>query len=281
MIGGTPAPAWLDDLTLSPGPPWHSIATRAVGGGQWLAPAPGDDALIARKRVLLRDRRDDVVATLVDDGTAVARERVARFVAEAAGAPTAEGELSLEDVALHTAQDLCVLLQRDGQWRLVAGVVCFPSMWRVADKLGLPVTDIHGPVPAYAEEMAVRVDRLLDRLDVDRPVWRRNWFVHADPELFLPRPPPASVETPRVPDGLWLRSELQTLARIPGSDAILFAIRTHQEPFAVVASRPDIAGAMAGAIEAWPPELVAYRGAGSWRAAATAWLRATARGGRE
>ena len=132
---------------------------------------------------------------------------------------------------------------------------------------------MHEPVPAYAEELAARVDRFVDRLRPDRPVWRRNWLVHDTDELHLPEPP-----EPRPGAPLWLRSERQTLRRLPETGAVLFTIRTQQAPLSVLAERPDLAGRMADAIEAWSPELVAYRGADRWRAEAVAWLRSVAVG---
>ena len=161
-----------------------------------------------------------------------------------------------------------MLVRRDGGWHLDAGVVCFPSMWRLGDKLGAPMAEVHGPVPAYADELADRVDRFLDRLE--RPVWRRNWFVHDSDELHLPDPPPPrDVE---VPGGLWLRSERQTLRPLPRSSGTLFTIRTQQAPLDVLAERPDVAARLAEAMAAWSPDLVAYRGAGRWRDEVVAWL---------
>jgi hypothetical protein len=151
--------------------------------------------------------------------------------------------------------------------------VCFPSTWRLADKLGLPLASVHGPVPAYDVELAARVDRFLDRLVPERPVWRRNWLVHEGDELHLPEPPTPPPHPPVVPDGMWLRSERQTLRRLRSSGGVLFTIRTQQVPLAVVAERPDVAAGLADAIEAWSDDLVAYRGAGRWRSPVVAWLR--------
>lgn len=256
------APRWLDELQLEPGPPWHGMGTRALDTADWLLVDDERDAQLDRKRDLLTSARHDVIAAL--PGSEPAAAESAALVAGAA---------TLEEAALRVQEDLCVLLHRDGHWRLDAGVVCFPSMWRLPDKLGLPLAAVHDPVPAYAEELSVRVDRFLDRLRPDRPVWRRNWFVHDSPELHLPRPP-ARLPHPEVPGDLWLRSERQTLRRLPRTDAILFTLRTQQVPLAVVAERPDVAHRMAAAIAAWSDDLVAYRGAAAWRDAALDWLHA-------
>lgn len=259
------APAWLDELSLEAGPPWHQMGTRALPVGEWLTSDEDREEQLALKRHLLAVARDVVCAAV--PGSEVSCREAAAAVAGAA---------TLEDAALEVQEDLCVLQLRDGHWRLDAGVICFPSMWSLRDKLGQPMAGVHGPVPAYAEELAERVDRFLDRLRPDRPVWRRNWFIHHLPDLHQPSPPPPPSHELSVPGDLWLRSERQTLRRLEGTEAILFTIRTQQVPLAVVARRPGVAAAMARAIEGWSEELVAYRAAEPWRDAVTAWLREVA-----
>lgn len=263
---------WLDELPLSPGPPWHAMSTRGLDDAQWLVVDGHLDAELAERRRLVDEHPDVVVASV--PGCEEADVEVAGAIASATGRRLDADRPPLVAAALAVQEDLCVL-QRDraGTWRLSSGVVCFPSMWRLPDKIGLPLAEVHGPVPAYADELADRVDRFVDRLRTERPVWRRNWLVHASDELHLPEPPPPTAQPPDIPDGLWLRSERQTLRRLPRTDAILFTIRTQQAPLGVVAARADVAAGLAGAIESWSPELVAYRNAAAWRAPAVAWLR--------
>ena len=265
--------AWLDELQLAPGPPWHAMGTRALDESGWLLVDEHRDEQLAAKRRLVDEQPDVVVASTAGDPAA--DEEAAALVATAAGATLDADRPPLVAAALAVQEDLCVLTRDDGdegRWRLTSGVVCFPSMWRLPDKIGLPLADVHGPVPAYAEELAARVDRFVDRLRPERPVWRRNWLIHASDELHLPAPPPPPREPPAVPNGLWLRSERQTLRRLPRTGAVLFTIRTQQVPLAAVASRPDVAAGLAAAIGAWSPELVAYRSASSWRDPARRWL---------
>ena len=101
-------------------------------------------------------------------------------------------------------------------------------------------------------------------------MWRRNWSIHDDPTYFLPDPtPPLDVDPP---DGLWLRSERQTLRRLLSADVVLFTIRTQQVPLAELAQRADVAQRLADAIAAWSPDLRGYKG-GHGALAAEAWLR--------
>ena len=149
------------------------MGTRSLDLGAWLVDDEDREAQLAYKRRLLAERRDVVVASV--PGTEAAAAEAAALV----GAP------DLESAARLVPEDLCVLVHRDAGWCFDAGVVCFPSMWSLRAKLGRPMAEVHGPVPAYAEELAERVDRFLDRLE--RPVWRRNWFVHDSPELVAYR----------------------------------------------------------------------------------------------
>jgi hypothetical protein len=167
--------------------------------------------------------------------------------------------------------------QHDG-YHLDAAVLCFASHWRLLDKLGGSAGAIHEPVPRYETELAEKVDRFLARLRPGVLVARRNWSVHGDDALHAPVPPhdPDPVETAEVPHALWLRSERQTLRRLPASGAVLFTIRVQQAPFAVFGAHPVAAGALADRLVAQPAALTAMNGLTPHRDAVVAWLRATA-----
>ena len=268
---------WLDELSFEPGPPWHGMGTRALPEGRWLVADEQRTADLARKQALLGYASDVVAGSR--PGSEEAAGEAARLVAGTAGAALDAAREPLEAAALLVQEDLCLLTRGAEGWVLVAGVVCFPSMWRLPDKLGLHVTAVHEPVPAYEAELGVRVDRFLDRLRPERPVWRRNWLLHDSPELHLPDPPPPH-PAPSVPADLWLRSERQVLRRLPVTSAVLFTIRTQQAPLAVLAGRPDLTAAMGGAIRSWSDELLSYRGAAGWRAPVLDWLDRVAGGDR-
>ncbi|HUP87487.1 MAG TPA: DUF3445 domain-containing protein [Acidimicrobiales bacterium] len=271
-------PPWLDELQLTPGPPWHPMGTRALDESQWLiADEARTDELRAKAR-LVRERPDAVVASCGGPAVRAAEAEAAALVGAAVGGALGSAPTPLIAAALSVQEDRCVLVRNDddGGWVLASGVVCFPSMWRLSDKVGLPLAAVHGPVPAYAEELAFRVDRFVDRLRADRPVWRRNWLIHDSPELHLPEPPPPPTTPRTVPDDLWLRSERQTLRRLPRTGAVLFTIRTQQVPLSVVAARPDIAAGMMSAVRAWSDDLLAYRSAVRWQPSVVTWLEGAA-----
>lgn len=272
------APSWLDELQLIAGPPWHAMGTRSLDDAPWLMADDQRDSQLAEKRRLLGTIPDVISASLPTLTVQAAAAEAAEVVSASSGRQRLETERPpLEAAALTVQEDLCVLVRHGDHWRLGAGVVCFPSMWRLTDKLGFSMTEVHGPVPAYADELAARVDRFLDRMQPDRPVWRRNWFIHHMRDLHQPAPPPPPPSPPAVPDGFWLRSERQTLRRLPRTGAVLFTIGTQQVPLAVVGHRPDIAAGMAAAIGSWSDYLVDYRNASKWIAPVTAWLLAVGR----
>ena len=252
-------PDWLDELPLQPGPPWLTMATRNLELVGWLRGDEDRERDLVRKAVLLEERHGEVFAALDTPEVGAASLEVLELVLQATGQPVVSGDLHPLDAAGRLVQeDLFLMVLRDGAPHLDAASLCFPSYWRLADKLGRPMTEVHGPVAHYSDELAAKVDTFLQRLRPDRPVWRRNWSVHDDPAYFLPDPtPPRHVDPPA---GLWLRSELQTLRRLTSADVVLFTIRTQQVPLEVLTERPDVAHQMADAIAAWSPAMRAYKG---------------------
>ena len=163
-------------------------------------------------------------------------------------------------------EDLC-LMQRQpdtGAYHLVGASLCFPTRWKLADKIGRPLNAIHAPIPGYAEQLAVSMDRFFDRLYVDKPVWRLNWSVMDDPTLFQPAGHGrtgvnSALTAHNAGDTLWLRMERQTLRRLPDSLDILFTIRVHVQPLSRLARRPERAAQLAAAIRALPEPLRRYK----------------------
>ncbi len=239
-------PSWLDEVDLDPSSPWLAMKTRALGERPWLVVDRERDGELAIKARLLQERPSEVFAAR-EGSDEPGRETLDLVVAECerlgldrpAQAPATEsahgpGLHPLDLAGRLIQEDLCLLAPGPAGWVLAAASLCFPSRWRLADKLGRTQADVHGPVEGYRAHLAPRVDRMFDRLG-DRIVWRRNWFVHPDPQLFQPDRPVDGdpvIEGSRCGAELFLRSERQTLRRLPATGWILFTIRTQQEPLA-------------------------------------------------
>lgn len=146
-----------------------------------------------------------------------------------------EGVLPEAARAVH--EDLCLLTQREGEevYRLIGAAVAWPSDWRPAEKIGLPLRALHAPIQGYEEHLATGVDRFMATLRPGAIYGRCNWFIAATGERrWLPDRPPqeafAHVTPENAGETLFVRSERQTLRRLPRTQAILFTIGIYVEP---------------------------------------------------
>ena len=117
-------------------------------------------------------------------------------------------------------EDICVLEKRGTEHVLTGAVLCFPANWRLADKVGRPLVGIHAPVAEYDDNIARRVQRLFDGVQVARPLWRFNKLRYEDADLH---PPYRRKEGDAPP---FIRSERQCILRLQQSDAVVFTIHT-------------------------------------------------------
>jgi hypothetical protein len=174
-------------------------------------------------------------------------------------------------------EDLCLLRPGPDGPVLVGAVLCFPSRWRLADKIGRPMGVIHTPVPFYGERLSRPVDRLMATLKPGRLVERYNWSVVDDPVLFQPgghgrQAHNAAITAANAGEQLFLRVERQTLSLLPASGTVLFSIRIHRYPLARIAARPAVAAALHGAVQALPVEMAAYKSIPPFREALLGYL---------
>ncbi len=255
-------------------------------------------AEMAERRLLLAERRDEVFA--VEPGSdAACAEVLARladvlpvrfpdwFVRDGAmlhnrlldeAWNVAAPDLHPLEVAARLVQeDFCLLRPGPDGPVLVAAALCFPSRWRLGDKIGRPLADVHGPVPIYPERLAKPVDRLMDRLVPGKLVQRINWSMLDDPTLFQPvrkteLEADATITPQNAGERLYLRTERQTLSALPGSGAVLFGIHVHVYPLARIAALPALAAQLADAVRALPPEIRHYKRLEGFEAALLAYL---------
>lgn len=198
--------------------------------GAWLAPLDGDAALLAARSRLL-DRTPDAVLAAAPDAMAAVAELCDELMQRGRIVPRAvtDARAALDAVGRQIAEDVCVLLPAAESYRLAAAVVCFPNRWRLRDKLGKSLADIHAPVPEFAARLARPVDQFLRRLAPLAPQTRRNWGVADTAELHLPDPG-APIDPARSPPP-FLREEHQSFVKLPVSGAVVFSIRTIVRPW--------------------------------------------------
>ena len=122
--------------------------------------------------------------------------------------------------------DFCILQKKDNEHVLTAAALCFPASWTLGEKFLKPLIDIHVPVKAYDDNIAKRVQRLFDGLQINRPVWRFNALYYEDPNIFQPRSINQPRRKPAANKVKYFRSERQTIIKLPESGAIIFGIHT-------------------------------------------------------
>jgi len=253
----------------------HRLGTFPVDIANWLPSDAETELTINLKKKLLSTRRDEVVG-LQPGGDEVAQE-AAHLVSQWAGVELATiGIDALVEASLLVADDLAVLQpvkSQDGSEKLLlnAAVVCCPSRWMLAEKMGHDMFTVHAPVAKYAEHVGAAVDTYFQRLTVEKPVWRSNWIIQDHPALFQPQVPSASLV--KTPDELWIRMERQTLRRLPKTGGILFTIRGYQQPLPEYLSRSNqIAQNIRTMLERLPDDVARYKSVFKYRPAIMNWI---------
>lgn len=264
----TRAPDWL--LDHAPYTPFMQPRTAKPPGlspldlAEWTVRHADFDAQMRRRREILRDDPEIAIGSL-HEGEDPALELLSMLKAHLGLDPAIthlEEFCAWTAMAHLVAEDFCVLLPdaASGEYRLVGAILCFPSRWLLSEKLGRPLTIIHDPVPDYDDTLARRVNRVFEALRVDRPLVRCNWLVHSDPELFLPLGQNQKRHLPRArAEGpVYLRTERQTLLRLPESKAVVFGIKTSITPAECLT--PEQASGLYHAIGGEDDEVLKYRG---------------------
>lgn len=186
----------------------------------------------------------------------------------------------LEYITRQMQGDFCLLDQRDGDLFMDAGCVTGPADWSMAFDAGMGFKEWHAPVPV-AHELGV-FDRALSfllNLQIGHPVRRLNWTMTVNPRLdtspetFHRWGFENGIVTPdNVAQMLNLRVELQLLARLPRSNAIVFSIRTYMISLEELVTNRDWACRLHRVLRDLPQELSDYKGLSDYRQTAVNWL---------
>ncbi|KAG1657190.1 hypothetical protein FOA52_003603 [Chlamydomonas sp. UWO 241] len=142
-----------------------------------------------------------------------------------------------------------------------AAAVVF-SFGGLREKLLQPLTFLHAPVPAFESELLELVTRTFDTLKPGAPLWRNNWGLSNTGDLVLVSDGMRDSQS-TAPRDRWLRTEYETLSRLPTSGAILFTIRTLTEPLASLGRVPRAAACLGSSLKGMTPGLQAYKGLGT------------------
>jgi hypothetical protein len=208
-----------------------------------------------------------------------ALEMIAAWTGRRPGLSTTTAPL-LRAAAL-VEDDLCLMERRDGPWILTAASLFSGSFFTPAAAVGLALGALHQPVPGFDAGFLTLVARIFDHLAPDLVLQRRNWSLVASGDLSLPdlalvRRRIQDLAVDDAPTALFIRSERQTIRRLPQSGAILFTIRIWREAFGEVLSRTDrrlaFASAFRAALDAPDGAVSRYKGLALYAPLVLPWL---------
>ena len=187
-------------------------------------------------------------------------------------------------------------------YHLQGYVCCFPSGFNTPDKFEQPLAGIHKPVPGYKAKLEKSMDRFFAKLEVGKIVRRSNWSITTDDKLYKlsgnhmyaggtgeSNAENEAISSSQAPlrnektldvdssgldaiieeqkkdvviEDCRLRSERQTLHRLPESKAIVFAFKTYQYKLQDVkneGSGPALADAIEGLTQGSVPDMAYYK----------------------
>ena len=168
--------------------------------------------------------------------------------------------------------DLAIMFEgEDGQYYLRAGAILLAGFWRLEDKWGMPLSDIHtsGDVPLFKQKLEKGMMNFFRRVKPDGPVLRNNYFIQVDDDLAWSWSIGGednegigwfTAEKNKAIHHHYFRSERQSLRRLPRSGGVVFTIRTYFHPITDIAEEPMVPGRLASAVRSWGDDVSKYKG---------------------
>jgi hypothetical protein len=174
----------------------------------------------------------------------------------------------LEYITRQTQGDHALLDQREDNLWMDAGMVTSQADWSLDFDVGMNFYEWHAPVPK-AHEMGIfqRALKFLLALPLGKPSRRLNWTLTVNPRLDTSPenyhkwgPEKRTVTTENVGAKQHLRVELQTLWRLPRSNAIAFPIRGYLASMEDLTTVPKWGRRLHRVLRDLPVELSDYKG---------------------
>ncbi|KAM7216785.1 Protein of unknown function (DUF3445) domain containing protein [Rhypophila decipiens] len=168
--------------------------------------------------------------------------------------------------------DLAIMIEKpDGQYYLLAGAVFLPGFWRLEEKFGMSMSELHtsGDVPQFREKLEKGMMNFFRRVKPEEMVARNNYFFQVDDDLAWSwslgsedeaHPAWSKSEKNRAIEHHHFRSERQTLRRLPKSGGVVFTIRTYFHPVTEICQEDYVPGRLASAIRSWGDDVSRYKG---------------------
>ncbi|KAE9377073.1 hypothetical protein N431DRAFT_331950 [Stipitochalara longipes BDJ] len=169
----------------------------------------------------------------------------------------------LEIAAKLSMEDFNILMKNSetGEYHLQASATLFPAGWKLQERIGTSMANLHAPVPRWNEKLGGNVNRYFDHLSPKTSMERTNLFIQTTPDLFQDVPEAASTEI-IAPRRLMVRRERQTFTRLAKTGAVLFTVRTYMTP--LVELSVEELKALKSQIMGWEEEIRVYKGWQIW-----------------
>lgn len=240
----TAPPPWLSKIDLRVGPCEHRMGLRQVGPDDWLDIDASWVNEVAHKAECATDHPELELVT--GDSSEAASELLALLKSAVEPWPTQPGgHHPLVEAGRRIAPDICLMNSTNMQ--IMEATLLFANQWTPQDKIGQGLLGIHAPVEGYDTQLSRKVEGVMGRLG-DRVLVRRNWFIHDVDTWCIPEPLHYA-EVVERPGELTLRSERQTLRRLPKSGVIVFMIRTQQVSLGVATEDEQFRAALVERLE--------------------------------
>lgn len=174
----------------------------------------------------------------------------------------------MEYITRQSQGDYAILDQRENNLWMDAGMVTSQADWSLDFDIGMNFHEWHAPVP-LAHQMGVfdRALKYLLALQIDAPVRRLNWTMTVNPRLDTSPenyhnwgPEKRTITPQNVGEKQHLRVELQTLWRLPRSNAVFFPIRCYLLSLQDIVTVPKWGRRLHRVLRDLPDELAEYKG---------------------
>ena len=171
--------------------------------------------------------------------------------------------IAQEDLVLMRVADNPEMDNPVGDQHVMTAAAVVFSFAALAEKLGQPLRFIHAPVPGYEADMAKLLNRTFNAIDPAEPLWRNNWGIFDDGSLepsYGTAELLARLDEWKPPAERWLKTEYETLRRLPRSNNILFSIKTFASPLSELGTVPGAAACLAESLRGMSQGMRGYKG---------------------